>query len=268
MLVSGEIENVPLLDVIQVVAHSSQSGVLTVQGAEAQGALVFERGGIVCAESSSSRPLLARAASAKEPRNRSTLRRVGTLAALAELLGLRSGSFRFQGASARLAELAGIDLTLFYDAGTLDAGELLLLVATAIDKPLAPAPRQMEPEAERAHARYGPTLLPSSLLMGDTLIDGHVMNLSEGGALFQGETLPPAESVVTVRLALPGKLGQISCRARVAWVRAAGDTGRRGAGLEFVEMTNEGRGRLASYLASYQRLADGYLAPEVNAGRS
>ncbi|HJS74777.1 MAG TPA: DUF4388 domain-containing protein, partial [Vicinamibacteria bacterium] len=152
MRVSGEIENVPLLDVVQVVAHSNQSGVLTVQGAEIQGVLVFEQGGIVCGESSSTRPLLARAASSTEPRRRSTLRRVGTLAALTELLGLRSGSFRFQGSgsSTRLGELAGVDLAPFYDAGTLDAGELLLLVATAIDKPLGSSPHAAEPAGERA----------------------------------------------------------------------------------------------------------------------
>jgi hypothetical protein len=68
--------------------------------------------------------------------------------------------------------------------------------------------------------------------------------------------------VVVVRLVLPGNLGPIACRARVAWVRKEGEMGRRGAGLEFIELTNEGRGRLSSYLASYQRLADEYLAPK------
>jgi hypothetical protein len=64
-----------------------------------------------------------------------------------------------------------------------------------------------------------------------------------------------------VRFALPGDLGQVVCRARVAWVRADGKTGRRGAGLAFVEMSPEGRGRLAAYLARYQRLADEYREP-------
>ena len=47
----------------------------------------------------------------------------------------------------------------------------------------------------------------------------------------------------------------------MAWVRADGNTGRRGAGLAFVEMSHEGLGRLAAYLARYQRLADEYLEP-------
>ena len=124
MLVSGEIENVPLLDVLQVMSYSKQTGVLKVGGAEIQGALVFERGAIVCGESTSTRPLLARAALEREPRTHIALRRVGTLAALTELLGLRSGTFRFQGTKERLAELAGVSLAVFYDGGTLDTGEL------------------------------------------------------------------------------------------------------------------------------------------------
>ena len=263
MLVSGEIENVPLLDVVQVMAYSKQTGVLKVGGAEIQGALVFERGAIVCGESTSTRPLLARAALEREPRTHIALRRVGTLAALTELLGLRSGTFRFQGTKERLAELAGVSLAVFYDGGTLDTGELLLILATAVDKPAPPPEKKSEPAQpkERSHPRYAPTLIPVSLALGSLVVEGHLTNLSDGGALFHGETLPPADSLVAMRFTLPGELGQVDCCARVAWVRADGKSGRRGAGLAFVEMTPEGRGRLGAYLARYQRLADEYMEP-------
>jgi hypothetical protein len=263
MLVSGEIENVPLLDVLQVMSYSKQTGVLMVGGAEIRGALVFERGAIVCGESTSTRPLLARAALEREPRTHMALRRVGTLAALTELLGLSSGTFRFQGTIEPLAELANVPLAPFYQGGLLDTGELLLILATAIDKPAGPPEKVSEPAParERSHPRYAPTLIPVSLALGSSVVDGHLTNLSEGGALFHGQTLPPADSLVAVRFTLPGKLGQVDCRARVAWVRADGTSGRTGAGLAFVEMTNEGRGRLASYLARYQRLADEYREP-------
>lgn len=270
MLVSGEIENVPLLDVLQVMSYSKQTGVLMIGGAEIRGALVFERGAIVCGESTSTRPLLARAALEREPRTHMALRRVGTLAALTELLGLRSGTFRFQRTKARLAELAGVSLDPFYDGGTLDTGELLLILATAVDKVAAPAEKASEPATarERSHPRYSPTLIPVSLVLGSSIVEGHLTNLSEGGALFHGEALPPSDSLCAVRFELPGELGQVACRARVAWVRADGKSGRRGAGLAFVEMTHEGRGRLAAYLARYQRLADEYLEPRGETMRS
>ncbi|HEY7699892.1 MAG TPA: DUF4388 domain-containing protein [Vicinamibacteria bacterium] len=271
MLVSGEIENVPLLDVLQVVAYSKQTGVLRVQGEGIQGSIVFERGAVVCGESTSTRALLERAAAKDEPRARLALRRVGTLAVLTELLGLRSGTFRFQGTKARLAELEGVGLGPFYDGGTLDTGELLLLVATAIDKPVAPSeksPSEPPAQTERSHPRYAPTLVPVTLASpGSATLDGHLTNLSEGGALFHGDAFPDTESLVAVRFTLPGDFGQVACRARVAWVRADGKSGRRGAGLAFVEMSPEGRGRLASYLARYQSLADSYLEPNREALR-
>ena len=270
MLVLGEIENVPLLDVLQVVSYSKQTGLLTVGGPEIQGALVFDRGAVICGESTSTRPLLARAAAEKEPRFRLALRRVGTLAVLTELLGLRSGSFRFQQTKGRLAELVGVGLGPFYDEGTFDTGELLLVLATAVDKPAAPTEKVSEPAParERSHPRYSPTLIPVSLALGSSIVEGHLTNLSEGGALFHGEALPPSDSLCAVRFELPGELGQVACRARVAWVRADGKSGRRGAGLAFVEMTHEGRGRLAAYLARYRRLADEYLEPRGETMRS
>ncbi len=266
MLVSGEIENVPLLDVLQVVAHSKQTGVLTVQGVEMQGALVFERGGIVCGESAATRPLLARAASSKELRSRNALRRVATLAVLTELLALRFGVVSIsENARAARSARRSRPAEPIYESGALDAWRA---PAARVDRnrqaggAVAARLPARGGFRERSHPRYGPTLIPASVLLGNETLDGHLTNLSEGGALFNGGTLPAAESLLMVRLTLPGDLGQIACRARVAWVGAHGETGLRGAGLAFIEMTNEARGRLASYLASYQRLADEYLEPK------
>jgi hypothetical protein len=263
MLVSGEIENVPLLDVLQVVAYSKQTGVLRVQGNGTQGAILFEKGAIVCGESTTSRALLERAASEGEPRRRLALRRVATLAVMTELLGLRSGTFRFQGTKERLAELEGVPLASFYDGETLETGELLLLYATGIDKPAAPPAEVKEPSSarERSHPRYAPTLIPARLASGGSALEGHLTNLSEGGAFFHGDTLPPADSVCDIRFVLPGDFGQIDCRARVVWARPDAVGGPTGAGLAFVGITHEGRGRLAAYLARYQRLADEYREP-------
>jgi hypothetical protein len=260
MLVSGEIENVPLLDVLQVVAYSKQTGILTVQCPGTSGCLLFEEGAVVCGESTSTRLLLGRAAAEKEPRLRSSLRRVGTLAALTELLGQRSGSFRFQRTRGREPEVAGLRLAPFHELGTLDMGELLLVLATAIDKPLPPRgpERPQEQGLERRHTRYSPLVIPASLALGPSalIIDGYLTNLSEGGGFFRGDRLPPEGTSASLRFVLPGNHGTIECQARVAWSRVDPKTGTIGAGLAFSGMSHEGRGRLAAYLARYQQLAD------------
>ncbi len=263
MLVSGEIENVPLLDVVQVVSYSKQTGILRVKGPEASGSLVFVGGALLCGESTATQPLLARAATEADARTGLALRRAGTLAVLTELLCLRSGTFRFEGMKTPLAELAGVGLAPLYAAGPLDTGELLLVLATAIDKPGAPPEAVAPPPQQaRSHPRYAPTIIAASLTVDGSVLEGHLTNLSEGGGFFHGAALPPAESVCEMRLTLPGDAGRIDCGARVAWTRADAKTGRAGAGLAFVQMSHEGRGRLSAYLARYQRLAEEYQEPK------
>jgi hypothetical protein len=258
MLVSGEIENVPLLDVLQVIAYSKQTGILTVDCPGTRGSLVFEEGAVVCGESSSTKFLLERAAAEKDPRLRSSLRRVGSLAALTELLGQRSGSFRFQRTRGRQPEIAGLPLAPFHELGVLDMGELLLVLATAIDKPLPPsAPEGLKEKGpERRHTRYSPLVIPASLALEGGDIEGYLTNLSEGGGFFRGDRQPPEGTSGPLRFVLPGNQGTIECQARVAWARVDPKTGTIGAGLAFSGMSHEGRGRLAAYLARYQQLAD------------
>lgn len=258
MLVSGEIENVPLLEVLQVVSYSKQTGVLSVESGSSQGELLFEGGGIVCADSACTRALLVRAAAEGDPRTRAALRRVQALAALTELLALRKGSFRFRTLRAQLPEIGGVPTTSFYDGGAMDTGELLVVLATSIDRKDVAPPETVRAvrEQQRSHPRYAPTLIPATLENGETRVEGHLTNLSEGGTFFHGENLPPAKVLCQLYFVLPGETELLHARARVAWVRNEGRGVRKGAGLSFEEMRDGVREKIRGYLDRYQRLAD------------
>jgi hypothetical protein len=272
MLVSGEIENVPLLEVLQVVSFSRQTGVLSVESSSGQGALLFEGGGIVCADSVSTRALLLRAAAEFDPRTRLALRRVQALAALTELLALRSGSFRFRTLREPLAEIGGVSTKSFYESGPMDAGELLVVLATTIDKKDAPVTepvaRAQVPvhDRERTHPRFSPTLIPATLELPGSRLEGHLTNLSEGGAFFHGEALPPSASSCQIYFVLPGQTDLLEARARVAWVRPDGKGVKKGAGLSFEEVRDDVRDRVRRYLERFQRLADEVSAPVGQVG--
>jgi hypothetical protein len=257
MLVSGELENVPLLEVLQVISYSKQTGVLTVAGDSAQGTIAFSRGGVVFAESSSTRLLLARASAEAEPRTRLSLKRVGALAALAELVPLKKGVFRFRKIDAPLPELEGVDTRPFNESDPMDTGELLLVLATTIDRQEAPKEQPLRADAgrQRAHVRYAPTLVPAVLEAGPSHLEGHLTNLSDGGAFFHGEVLPSSETSWRILFTLGG-LGQIRAIVRVAWVRPDGPPGQRGAGLSFEKILDEDRALLTTYLERYRELAD------------
>jgi len=265
MIVTGEIENVPLLDVFQVLAYSHQTGALFVRSDETTRTVVFDEGGVVCAESPATRLLLERAAQEVDPQRRRTLRRAQTLACLAELMSLRTGVFQFKKLEEPLGELSGIDVSSFYASGAMSTADLLLVLATAVDKkdkkdPVpASAPKDdKEGKGARAYPRYSPTLIEA----GQSNLSGHLTNLSAGGAFFQGDALPERDTVSELRFDLPGGLGAVTTKARVVWARTEAIDGERGVGLAFEEISSQSKEKLRAYIERFQQLAADILEKE------
>jgi len=262
MIVRGELEHVPLLEIFQVLAFSGQTGALIVDASDIEGTVVFERGAIVCGESSSTRSLLAKAARQSDPQTRRAFQRVQTLAALTELLSLRTGAFRFEKHDEPMAQLAGVDLKPFYAAGPMATVELLLVLATSIDKkdevaPVGSLADSTPPngDQDRAHPRYSPTLIEAELGEGAATFRGYLTNVSVAGAFFNGESLPEVDAVMELRFELPGGCGAIATEARVAWARTNAAAGERGVGLALESMTDADARKLGVYLDRFQQLA-------------
>ena len=255
MIVSGELENVPLLDVFQVLAYSSQSGALHIESGEITGTVLFDKGAIVCGESPSTRLLLARAAQEVDPQNRRAFRRVQALACLTELMSLRTGVFRFKKHDEPMAELADVDLRSLYASEAMPTADLLLVLATAVDKKdTAPAPAAKDRTQARAHPRYSPTLIEAELDLGASKLSGHLTNMSAGGAFFQGDALPEKDTVPELRFDLP-EIGSVVTKARVVWARSEAIDGERGVGLAFEGTSAEDKKKLQAYLERFEQLA-------------
>ncbi len=195
---TGQLDTQPLLDVIQIVAYSRQSGILTVKGPETRGLLIFDAGNIVCAYSPSALPLLVKAAKERDERHRLTYRRIQVLAALRELFDLVTGDYRFVRRQEPVSELEGLDIKSFYSAGALDTGDLLLALEKAMDEEeLVPTPAASDAQRDdneqlnlRRFTRYGPVVIKGRLK--DTLrsYPGYLTNLSVGGTFFHADALP------------------------------------------------------------------------------
>ena len=255
MLVRGNLEDVPLLEVFQVLAFSKQTGALYVDSGADVGVVLFQDGGVVCGESPSTRKLLEKAARETNPQSRRALRRVQALSCLTELMSMKSGMFRFEKLDAPREELSSVDVTSFYAAGAMSTSDLLLILANAIDKKdgVAGAPKA-EPERPRKHPRISPTLIEAELESDQGALSGYLTNLSLGGAFFQGDALPEEDSTLELRFELSG-IGSLAAEVHVAWSRPESGTGERGVGLEFASMTEDDRARLESYLSRFQKLA-------------
>ena len=178
------------------------------------------------------------------------------MACLTELLSLRTGIFRFEKHNQPMTELAGVDMKSFYATGTMATSDLLLVLATAVDKKDgAPVSTSQEPSHARSHPRFSPTLIEAELCLGTSKLSGHLTNMSAGGAFFQGDALPEKETVPDVRFELPGGIGAIATKARVVWARSESTDGERGVGLAFEETAEADKKKIQAYLERFQQLA-------------
>lgn len=260
---TGRLETTPLLDIVQIIAYSQQSGLLSVKGSDIKGLLIFQNGNIICAYSPSALPLLVKAAKEQDGDERLALRRIQVLAALRELFDVGEGDYRFVKKAEPITELEGLDMKLFYASGPLDTGDLLLVLEKAMDdepqdtqvQVNRDSPAESQADAEgRGHPRYGPIVIQGTLEFAGTTVIGYLTNLSEGGTFFHADEFPGPDSECELGFELPWELGHCQAQAKVAWLRSEGPDTRRGVGLSF-ELSSESKGRLAAYLERFQELA-------------
>ncbi len=133
MSLQGNLEDLPLLDILQIVAFSQKTGFLTVQAGPGQAALVFRRGLIVSSYVWDGHPLDAAAAALPEDK-RSALVRGRIEVALERLSRLREGSFCFELTAEPSRVIAGRDLSRETLAEGINPQELLLDLAKGIDE--------------------------------------------------------------------------------------------------------------------------------------
>ena len=132
MALKGQLEDLPLLDMLQIIAFSKKSGYLRVQGPPGRGAIVLDEGRILFACSWSTMDGLR--AMSREPHGISQQHiRDHIEASIRELGGLREGSFNFELTDEITDELGGVTITPFVLSGGLDPQELLLNLAVEID---------------------------------------------------------------------------------------------------------------------------------------
>jgi serine/threonine-protein kinase len=115
-----------------------------------------------------------------------------------------------------------------------------------------PAPPPQEPVNEqRRNAPRAPCAAPAQIQVDAATIDGHLEDISEGGALFICRSPCEAGGVATVRFALPIEGKVATCQAHVRWVRAARPSepgGPRAIGLEFIDAAEPIRAAIARYV--------------------
>jgi CheY-like chemotaxis protein len=130
---TGNLEDLPLLDILQIVSFSKKTGFLSIETPEGQGAIVFRDGFVVSCFTVDTPALAARAALAS-PTQRSALIRSQIEIALERLIRLHEGQFNFSLADETPRVVGKRDIS----GETLEVGinpqELVLDLARGIDE--------------------------------------------------------------------------------------------------------------------------------------
>ena len=172
MSLSGRIEDLPLLDIVQIVAFTQRTGYIRVETEVGVGAIVFRNGRVVACFSPGSSERVPRAAlTPAEWEKRLT---AGIGADLASLSRLRDGNFGFVLSNEVPRQIEGYSLERETLAVGVDAQELLLDLARELDESRRDAATALAaPEAapvldlSPAPAPKAPEARPSVLVVDD-----------------------------------------------------------------------------------------------------
>ncbi|HEY6551974.1 MAG TPA: DUF4388 domain-containing protein [Vicinamibacteria bacterium] len=133
MSLTGNLEDLPLLDILQIVSFSKKTGYLTIRAEEGEGGIVFVDGLVVAAFTWDSLPVEPRVATLSEGARGKAIRSRIEIA-LEQLIRLREGQFNFSLTVGPPRVVGQRDITL----ETLDYGinpqELLLELARGMDE--------------------------------------------------------------------------------------------------------------------------------------
>jgi CheY-like chemotaxis protein len=133
LALQGNLEDLPLLDIVQIVSFSKKTGYLSIAMEGGDGAIVFHQGLVVSAFTASSPPADARLASLPaEAREKVARGRIGF--ALEQLARLREGGFGFELTDEVPASVGGRDIRLETLRRGINPQEMLLDLAQGLDE--------------------------------------------------------------------------------------------------------------------------------------
>lgn len=133
MSLTGNLEDLPLLDILQIVSFSKKTGHLTIRAAAGQGAIVFRDGLVVAAFTWDSAPLDSRVRSLAVDKRDQFLRTRIELA-LEQLIRLREGQFSFSLSDDPPARVDARDIRDETLGTGINPQELLLDLARGMDE--------------------------------------------------------------------------------------------------------------------------------------
>jgi CheY-like chemotaxis protein len=161
---NGNLEDLPLLDILQIVSFSRKTGYLTIRTPSGEGAIIFRDGFVVSSFAWDSPPLDPRAASLPHPQHQELVKRRIEMA-LEQLIRLREGQFSFSLADAPPTMVGPRDIANEMLTDGINAQELLLDLARGMDEDRRDSTAALEASFAEAQAPVDDETSFSSVLV-------------------------------------------------------------------------------------------------------
>lgn len=108
---------------------------------------------------------------------------------------------------------------------------------------------------QREYPRLAPTILRADVERDGTRSQGYLMNVSLGGAFLVLEEPPSPDAAITVHVMLPWGMGNCRLEARSVWLQTDDQERAIGAGVQFVDVSEDTKKKLRGYLDRFVELA-------------
>ncbi len=110
-------------------------------------------------------------------------------------------------------------------------------------------------QREHARVQLAPTIIRAEIEQGGERRAGYVINVSLGGAFLTMAEPPSKNKMSELHLLLPWGVGECRVKAKAVW-QQKDDTKRViGAGVSFVDLSDDAKEKLQSYLDRYVELS-------------
>jgi CheY-like chemotaxis protein len=135
MGLQGQLQEMPFVDILQLVAFSQKNGYLYIDGPFGLGSVVFRDGKVVCAYAWSTLDYVRRIAAGQyEEGQKDAVIQEVVETSLREMARLQDGNFHFQVAHKIAPELHGVDISTFLSSPGINAQGLLLELTRELDE--------------------------------------------------------------------------------------------------------------------------------------
>ena len=110
---------------------------------------------------------------------------------------------------------------------------------------------------QREHRRLqlAPTIVRAEIEQNGKRREGYLINVSLGGAFLSIADPPATDATTDLHMVLPWGIGECHVQACAVWEQTDDQERAIGAGISFIDLSEDARNRLKSYLDRFKELS-------------